>query len=392
MREISDHSCGFRSAERVAPRAKFLAADLSRDDLMRSRYIGLAIAIGGTIAITPDAALLRLMDYYGGTTAVISVWRFIFTCFFNITFTAVKQGGIGPLWAGIRSAVGPLFLAALFSSVTNIGFVVSLLKVDPAKALLLISLNPLWAALFGWVALGDALERRTVVAQALSLISIALVFMPKLLRALDVGLTAGSDAEGSEAADAFSEVYDVVPLVTGMAIAAFLVYSRWCSMHGISEASLEAAPPLSSAMTSVIAYALARSQGVTSLLDGLQPLFWPTLGIDAACIAAYNIALVLAPRYLTGAEVALILLGETLFGPVWVFGIFGVVPSAWTLIGGSLLLLTLVGHELAGMSAGESQSRGGDAASSLSVSAQPVPAAQEEEEEEEDPSYRYQKA
>ena len=70
----------------------------------RSRAIGLAIAIGGTIGITPDAALLRLMDMYGGTTAVISVWRFIFTGLFNITFTAVKQGGLRPLCSGIRSA------------------------------------------------------------------------------------------------------------------------------------------------------------------------------------------------------------------------------------------------------------------------------------------------
>ena len=126
------------------------------------RTIGLAIAIGGTIAITPDAALLRLLDLYGGRTSVISVWRFIFTCFFNITFTAVNQGGLRPLVAGIRSAPGPLLLAALFSSVTNIGFVVSLLKVDPAKALLLISLNPLWAALLGCALLGDRLEARTM--------------------------------------------------------------------------------------------------------------------------------------------------------------------------------------------------------------------------------------
>ena len=43
------------------------------------------------------------------------------------------------------------------------------------------------------------------------------------------------------------------------------------------------------------------------------------------------------------------MLGETLVGPLWVFWFFGVVPTVWTLSGGALLLLTLVGHEIAGM-------------------------------------------
>ena len=39
-------------------------------------------------------------------------------------------------------------------------FTISLLKVDPAKALLLISLNPLWAALMGKLLLNDPLPMR----------------------------------------------------------------------------------------------------------------------------------------------------------------------------------------------------------------------------------------
>ena len=65
----------------------------------------------------------------------------------------------------------------------NAGFTISLLKVDPAKALLLISLNPLWAALQGKLLLGDPLPRRTVVAQLLSLLSTVVVFMLDLLNA-----------------------------------------------------------------------------------------------------------------------------------------------------------------------------------------------------------------
>jgi hypothetical protein len=60
-------------------------------------------------------------------------------------------------------------------------------------------------------------------------------------------------------------------------------------------------------------------------------------------------ALVIAPRSLTGAETALILLGETVFGPFWVWAAYGDTPDVWTLAGGALLLVTLVGHEVAAL-------------------------------------------
>eukprot|EP00966_Prymnesium_polylepis_P255211 5896395-Prymnesium_polylepis.1 len=95
---------------------------------------------------------------------------------------------------------------------------------------------------------------------------------------------------------------------------------------------MEAAPVVASLLTTTLAVWIARQQGVTSLIDELSPPFWAALAVDGACLAGYNAALVVAPRYLPSAEVALVLLGETIFGPVWVFFGFGVVPSLWTLI------------------------------------------------------------
>ena len=232
-------------------------------------------------------------------------------------------------------------------TVTNVGFVFSLLKVDPTKALLLMSLNPLWAALLGYAFLGDKLEGRTVVAQLIALVSIALVFVPNVLAFFD-GASEPATAPGDDAPEEemTSELFDLVPLVTGIAIAAFMTYSRYCSQRGISDASLEAAPPIAALLTTVLSVFVARQQGVESIVDGLSWSFWLALGVDGVCLAGYNACLVVAPRYLPSAEVALVLLGETVFGPVWVFFGFGVVPSLWTLIGGVVLLATLVIHEV----------------------------------------------
>jgi hypothetical protein len=50
-------------------------------------------------------------------------------------------------------------------------------------------------------------------------------------------------------------------------------------------------------------------------------------------------------RYISGSDVALVMLLEDVLGPFWVYLRFGDVPSAWTFAGGALLLATLATHE-----------------------------------------------
>ena len=57
-------------------------------------------------------------------------------------------------------------------------------------------------------------------------------------------------------------------------------------------------------------------------------------------------ALAIAPRLITGAELALVLLLEVILGPLWVFWAYGETPSKWTLMGGPALVLVLALHEI----------------------------------------------
>jgi drug/metabolite transporter (DMT)-like permease len=52
-------------------------------------------------------------------------------------------------------------------------------------------------------------------------------------------------------------------------------------------------------------------------------------------------------RFLPPAEVTLLLLIETLLGPIWVWRSLGEVPGIDTLLGGGLILLTLTAHSYA---------------------------------------------
>jgi type VI protein secretion system component VasK len=59
-------------------------------------------------------------------------------------------------------------------------------------------------------------------------------------------------------------------------------------------------------------------------------------------------AMIIAPRYITAAEIALVLLLENILGPLFVYlsPEFREVPTAWTLAGGGMLLVTLAVHEV----------------------------------------------
>ena len=50
------------------------------------------------------------------------------------------------------------------------------------------------------------------------------------------------------------------------------------------------------------------------------------------------------PKYISGAEVAMFYLLETVLAPVWVWAIFSEVPSRNSLIGGAILIVALVAH------------------------------------------------
>jgi drug/metabolite transporter (DMT)-like permease len=56
-----------------------------------------------------------------------------------------------------------------------------------------------------------------------------------------------------------------------------------------------------------------------------------------------------APKLIPAAEVSLIMLLETFLGPLWVWLFIGQRPAMTTVLGGGLLVLTLILHSLAGL-------------------------------------------
>ena len=64
------------------------------------------------------------------------------------------------------------------------------------------------------------------------------------------------------------------------------------------------------------------------------------------CVAIPFVLVTLAPRYITAAEVNLFFLLETILGPLWVWFVIKEQPSFETIVGGSVIVITIGIHSI----------------------------------------------
>ena len=180
---------------------------------LEGRARGIAYALAGVLVISPQPLVVKVAGNYSGG----SFWTFFATKSLLISVISLgqvvlEQRGFGPLMEGLRAAPWVILRSSAINTVVNLGFVGSYYSTTAAKALLYISLNPLWAALFGWRLLGDKLPPLTIAVMLSAIGAIVLVLVPPLV--MD-----GADGEqGSIQGDMFA-------LATGIGVAGQLTYS-----------------------------------------------------------------------------------------------------------------------------------------------------------------------
>ena len=200
------------------------------------RTRGVIIALAGTVAVSPDAMLLRWMRSIGASSPDVAVAKYIGIICYMLGLGACR--GLG------GSCASPShFAASAFCQLAyQLSFTFCLLLTDAAKALLLISLAPLWAALLGVLVLREPLPMHTVIALAASVVSVGLVFTPRLLpHGGGSGLQLGGSLVG-----------DLLALFTGFAQGASLTVNRHAAVHA-PKAELSLATAFSSLGATVVA-------------------------------------------------------------------------------------------------------------------------------------------
>jgi len=271
---------------------------------------GTLLTVLGVLVLTPDGLLVRLLDtdawtilFWRGIFFSIGILGFYFVRHQINTFNIVRRMG----FRGIQ--------AAFFFSGSTIFFVHAIQNTSVANVLVIIATAPLFSALISRVFLKESVSNSTWIAILISCGGIGILFY-------------GSLTGGNRLGDlyAFGSAISIASQITTVRLSKHIDMVPSLGISGI--------------IIALFALPLANPLGVSSSDFSILLL----LGLIILPIAFGLITV--GPRYISATEVSLIMLLETFLGPIWVWLVIGEAAETETLIGGALVLVTLIIHTL----------------------------------------------
>ena len=270
---------------------------------------GVALSFLGGLLLSFDVPLLKLS---GATTWTIIYARgtMLFCAMFLYWLFVTRLRGNST--AFINGKTG--YLIALLAGCANMMFVASISLTSVANVVFILAFNPMFAGLLGWIFLKERLRTGTWIAIGTSLLGVLLI----VADGLQLGTWRG----------------DLLALGVALIMAVSLTIIR----HNGTDQSLSAGA--GHLVAAIFAAPLASPGSLT--LAG-----WGWLSLNGFLVApAATAFLMVGPRYVAAAIVAMFFLLETVLTPLWMWAIFLQQPSALALLGGAVIVMTLAVHSL----------------------------------------------
>ena len=271
---------------------------------------GIVIVAAGVLILSFDALLIRL--------AAAGAWEVIFWRGTLMAISLVLFLAITGRLNSIRQFVSfgqPGFYTALLQGAGGSFFVLAISNTSVANTVVLIATAPLFAAIASHLFLAERIQRSTWFACISVLLGVAIVFSSSLEFTQATGnayaLLAALCMGGSLTILRHHPDMPRIPLVAASGVVTAVIAVPFAS-------------PLQLTQTS---YAVLAIMGMVQMPLAL-------------------ILITAGTRYLTSPEVSLFLLLETLLGPVWVWLALGERVEIQTLLGGAVIVLTLLLHSL----------------------------------------------
>ncbi len=267
---------------------------------------GLLITACGVLIISPDALLTRLIETDHWTMIFYRALFLSFGMWLVLGFTSPNR-----VWRQYLTLRGPAVIKVVAYSLGTISFIFAITHTSVANTLIILATTPLFAALISRVLLHEKIEPRTLVAIAIVAVGIAVI------------------ASGKESQPG-SRIGDAAAL-----LGAFFLACGFSFVRRFPQASTFAAISVSGILTALLVLPLASPLAVSQADMGylmIMGLYMLPLGTALMFIG---------PRYIPAPEVGLLLLLESVLGPVWVWLVIGETPGSHTLIGGAIVLSTL---------------------------------------------------
>ena len=282
--------------------------------LYSQNTIGLALAIFGAVLLTPDTLFMRLSELDGFS---MLVWRGGLS---GIAYMLIW------IWFSLRverripNIFTTNFGVIVLCQMLNATLFSLAISIAPVTVVLIgVATVPIFAAILSRIILGEALSKITIITAVLVMIGLYISVLGQANSEIKMGATTLTGAVlGLGVAFSLAMNFTIirkdkdVPFVLAIAIGAFM------------------------------------AAGLGALCS--ETLYWPPIG-NIAAIALTGIIILpvsfvtlsYAARFVSSSTVSLIMLLETVLGPLWVWWGIGEVPTDSMLIGGAIVVICLTG-------------------------------------------------
>lgn len=266
----------------------------------------------GVIILSPDALLLRLI-----TTDIWTIiwWRGLLTTITITIFLIIyyRRNLIKHL---ISSLVSIEVISALLWGLGTIFFVLAIKNASVANVLVILSSGPLFGSFLSYFILKEHISKKTWAASATVFLGLALVFSESISQGM-----------------LFGNLYALITTIC--ATTAFVILRKSPKSNPIILAAI------SSAFVTIISFPISSPLSI-DLVD-FQYLFL----LSVVLLPASYILIFTGPKFITAPEVGMIMLLETILGPLWIWLVIGEEPTKTVVIAGIIIVATLLIHSIA---------------------------------------------
>ncbi|MCC0038430.1 MAG: DMT family transporter [Brucellaceae bacterium] len=270
---------------------------------------GLLLTATGGLALTADIPLIKLAD---GEPWSILMLRGVTTFVVAIAVWLIWRAASDKAPQLIPGKSG-LLVAALYGA-TSLTFITAVYNTSTANLVFILAFNTMFAALLSWMFLRQRPRPVTFAAMAAMILGIGII----------VGDSIGSGTLFG----------DFMAGLSAFMVAAAITVTR-ATGRDMGFAALVAV---------IIPAAVAAVMVLHTGYDVAEP--WWIIFNGAVVMPISFFCLATGPKYISGPEVAMFYLLETVLAPIWVWLIFAERPTTQSLIGGAILVAALVAHSL----------------------------------------------
>lgn len=272
---------------------------------------GLLITTVGVLLVVPDSLFVRLID---ASAFTIAFWRLLLAGgMLGLGILAIK--GTGPFRAALGTGVyGFVYMAGV--GVSGIFFILAVSLTSVANVVFIIASLPVFAAVYSRIFLAEPIRLRMWLTMAFVMLGLAVI------------------AYGSAGVEQASLAGDALALAVSALFAAALTAAR-----RVKHVSMVPAVAMGYIMGALIVLPFAAPFSVPATQV-------PLVGLHGGLILGSSVLLAIGPRYITSAEVGLLILLETALAPLLAWAVVKEDPGPYALVGGAIVIGALFASNL----------------------------------------------